>query len=421
MTLDRRQFLSSMAALPLLPSWGALASASGTRATQRSLILVWLDGGMSHIDTFDGKPSAPPDIRGDLMSVKCSVDGVFLSEHLPKLGKALDRCVLLRSMSHGEGNHDRGSHFVLTGHRPSPVLTYASLGSVADQLAKSKAGAALPSYVCIPDAPNYGGPGFLGPTRGPFELGGNPARPDFRVRHLDPRSGVERSLELVAALDRLDGAPRSASERARDELLTQARTLSLDPEARAFFDLRTEAPELRQRYGRHTIGQSCLLARRLVEGGARTVIVRDKGWDHHENVQRAMTYGFPPKLRGLDDGVAALIDDLEQRGLTDRVVVCVASEFGRTPRLNPRGGRDHWPRAQSVLLFGGGLRRGVVVGRTDERGEEPAERPLSPPDLVATLYRALGFDLDRELQTPDGRPIPLVERGGKPIAEALAS
>jgi hypothetical protein len=229
-----------------------------------------------------------------------------------------------------------------------------------------------------------------------------------------------RTLDLLNKVDALDGRPRSEGEFARDQFLQQARYLSLEPEVRALFDLSAEAPELRGRYGRHFFGQSCLLARRLVEGGVGTVMVRYKGWDHHRGIARELSTGFPPKLPALDEAISALHDDLRRRGLLDKVLVVLASEFGRTPRINPAGGRDHWSRASSALLFGAGTRRGVAVGETDARGEEPIARPVSPHDLYATILHALGTDLKRTLFTPDGRPIRIVEDDASPVDEILA-
>jgi hypothetical protein len=413
--IDRRQFLFGMTALPSLARRAATVSSHGTRA----LILVWLDGGMSHIDTFDGKPESSPDIRGDLKSRPCAIDDVWLSEHLPLLAQRIDRCTLIRSLSHGEGNHDRGTHYLLTGHRPSPVLVHPSLGAIRSSL--SDGARAVPAYVAIPDMPAYGGEGFLSAEHGPFAVGGDPTRPDFRVRDLDPPGEDDESRRLRDALDSLDGAPRSASERARDELVVQADRMSQDAGLRAAFDLRSEPAEVRNRYGRHRLGQSCLLARKLAAAGTLVTLVRDIGWDHHQGISRALSYGFPPKLTALDQSVATLIDDLDDSGLSDRVVVCVASEFGRTPRINPSGGRDHWPRAQSVLVFGAGIARGAVVGRTDPRGEEPAAEAVSPGDLAATLMTALRIDPAQVLRTADGRPVRLVESTAMPIAAALST
>jgi uncharacterized protein (DUF1501 family) len=232
---------------------------------------------------------------------------------------------------------------------------------------------------------------------------------------------AQRALSLLQTVDSLDGKPRSGSEEARDRFLSQARFMSLSPEARELFDLNRETPETRKRYGRKLLGQSALLARRLVEGGVRTVLVRYKGWDHHVGITRALTYGFPPKLEALDQAVTALHEDLARRGLDERVTVVLASEFGRTPRINPSGGRDHWARASSVLLFGGGLKRGVVVGKTDANGEAPIERPVSPADLFCTVLGALGADLEQVLHTPDGRPVRTVNESAKPIREILQS
>lgn len=412
MNCDRRRFLGGLAALPLC---SAVDFAAPPRRA-RALVLVWLDGGMSHIDMFDGKPEASPDIRGDLKSVRTARDGVWFGEGLPRLAARMDRLTLFRAVSHGEGVHERASEYLLTGHRPSAVLEHPCVGAVH---ALAGTDAALPAFVAVPTAPAHGGAGFLAVRHGPFEVGGDPGRPDFRVRDLAPDPARSRRERLREQFDALD-TPRSASERARDAFVEQARRLSGDADARRGFDLGAEPAELRQAYGRHSLGQSCLLARRLVEHGTRCVLVRDIGWDHHRDIRRALTYGFPPKYEAVDQAISALVDDLERRELAEQVVVVVASEFGRTPRLNPAGGRDHWPRAQSVLAFGGGLARGAVVGRTDRRGEEPVEGATSPADLHATLVRALDADPDRVLQTPDGRPFPIVERGGVPVAEALA-
>lgn len=404
--MDRRTFLST-ATLPLIaPLLGAHPAAGSGRS---SLIVLWMDGGMTHLDTFDGKPESRPDIRGDL---KCTrVKGnrdLFVSEHLPRIAKVLPHASVIRSLSSGEGNHDRGSAYMLTGHRPSPVLRYPSLAA-----ASARDAGPLPAFVAVPDAHPYAGSGYLGATRGPFEVGGDPSRPGWGIPDLAPRPGIARALDLARAIDRGDPEATTLEVRAK------ALALSRDPEARAAFDLRREKPETRQRYGRNRLGQSCLLARRLAERGVSCVFVRDTGWDHHRGIARALTYGFPPKLDALDGAVAALFKDLRDRDLLERVTVVLASEFGRTPRLNPAGGRDHWPRAHSSVLFGAGLKAGVVVGKTDVRGEEPVERPVSPGDFVATVAAAVGLRGDTTLHTPTGRPVPLTEQGSSPVSEVL--
>lgn len=412
MKSTRRSFLQQFAALPFAVH--GLGTIGTPRRRDRALILIWLDGGMSHLDTFDGKPEASAEIRGDLETMRANVDGVFVSAHLPKLAARMDRCALLRSVTHGEGNHDRGSHLLLTGHRPSPVLVHPALGAVHGHAADP----VLPPYVAIPSIVEYGGSGFLAATRGPFVVGGDPGRADFAVRDLLADPAHARALRLREGFDDLDTAPRGRREAERDRFAAMARRFAADPDARRWFDLAQEPPRLRERYGRHRLGQSCLLARRLVEGGVRTVVVTDTGWDHHQNIRNGLTYGFPPKLDALDAAVAALLDDLRDRALTESVLVCVASEFGRTPRLNPAGGRDHWPRAQSVLLHGAGIRP-AIVGRTDAHGEEPAERPIAPEDVFATLVQALAMDATQMLHSADGRPVRLVAEDAAPVHEAL--
>ena len=276
-SIDRRYFLSSLGSLPLLP--GLLAARpQGEGKSPRALILLWMDGGMSHLDTLDCKPEAPPDIRGSLGSLRSSLEGVSVSEHWPRIAAMMDQCSLVRSITSPEGNHDRGSHFMLTGRRPSQVLTYPSLGSVLGEATGLESDNPIPPYIAIPDAHLYARQGFLPAAKAPFELSADPAKPDFQVKDLNPVPGMGRALELLKTLDRLDGDPRSASEVARDHFLDQAHYLSFGPELRGLFDLKAERPELRQRYGRHFFGQSCLLARRLVEGGVSTVMVRYKGW-----------------------------------------------------------------------------------------------------------------------------------------------
>lgn len=407
---SRRDFLAGLAALPL----AARLPAASRDAP--ALVLVWLDGGMSHVDTFDGKPEASVDVRGDLACVRGAIEGTHLSAHLPGIAQRLATTSLVRSVTHGEGNHDRGTHFLLTGARVSPVLVPPALGAIASL--RRPTTDAMPAYVAVPDLPQYAGAGFLSPEHGPFAVGGDPSRPEFAVRDLEPGAGTEATADFLATLDELDGAPRSPSERARDRFVRDARAIGADLSLREAFDLAREPAERRERYGRHRLGQSCLLAARLVQRGARVVLVRDVGWDHHEGIARALTFGYPPKLNALDEAVSALLDDLRDGPLAGRAVVCVASEFGRTPRLNPAGGRDHWPRAQSVLLAGAGVRQGVVVGRTDDRGEEPVERPVSPADVFATLTHLLAIPTE-PLRTPDGRPIRVVAHGAAPIAEVL--
>lgn len=405
-----------MGALPWLPALLPASAALGN--SRRSLILIWLDGGLSHLDSFDCKPEAPPDIRGDLVAKETKLEGVFLSEHLPQISEILPQTCLIRSITSPEGNHDRGSYFMLTGRRLSPVLSYPSFGAVFGH--DDRQGNPIPAYVAIPDAHPYARQGYLPATRAPFEVGGSPGVKGFAVKNLEPSPEMRRAMELLGKVDALDGGPRSESEAVRDQFLEQARRLSLEPEARELFDVGKEPEAMRNRYGQHQMGQSCLLARRLIEGGVRTILVRDRGWDHHRGIARELTFGYPPKLTALDQAVSALHEDLDRRGMLETTLVMIASEFGRTPRMNATGGRDHWPRASSTLLFGAGLKLGEVVGKTDASGEEPAERPVTPESLFHTVLTALGVDTTRKFQTSGGRPVPMVEESSEPVREILA-
>lgn len=414
--MKRRHFIQGLASLPLLP--GIFEAVYATQKAKKHLIILWMDGGMSHLDTFDPKPQASSDIRGPLDVVKSSLDGIPIVEPLKDLGKVMDRCCLVRSITSPEGNHDRGSHYMLTGRRPTSVITYPSIGSLIAREAYAES--QVPPYVAIPESHAYGHSGYLADRFSPFETGGEPSKSHFQVRDLKPRPETQKTLDMLAQLESIQGSSRSVDEREFQAFRKQSGDLSLNPEVNGLFDLNQESNAVRARYGRHKMGQSFLLARRLVEGGVRVVLVRDKGWDHHVNINSALTYGFPSKLDGLNQALTQLILDLDQRGLSEKVSVMLASEFGRTPRLNPSGGRDHWSRASCSLLFGSGIQRGRVIGKTDSRGEEPAENPVSPADLFATLLTSMGLNADERLTSPDGRPIPIIDPGAKVIDDIIS-
>ena len=416
----RRQFLvGSVFGLSL-----ADALAWGREGRAKSCILVWLNGGPSHLDMFDLKPEAPAEIRGDFKPGKSGLDGVRVCEHLPKLGALLGRCTLLRSVTSPEGNHDRASHYMLTGYRPTPALVYPSLGSVAAK--EFGVGKALPNVIAVPTLPQYGGAGYLSAAFEPFSVHSDPSR-DFRVKDLESPVAEDRGDRRRAMLAALDRYCESVGELpARDSFLEQAAGLMTSKEARAAFDLSREDAKARARYGPSRVGQSCLLARRLIEAGSRFVTVNDDGWDTHDNAWKRLAGTFSEgrqvyagKLPDLDLAVSALLEDLEARGLLESTLVLVMGEFGRTPKLNAAGGRDHWPRASSVLMAGGGVKRGMVVGETDVYGELPAERPVGPEDVLRTVYHLLGIDADAEYRTPTGRPVRILDKG-ELIREALA-
>jgi hypothetical protein len=394
---------------------------SSPPAKARNCILIWLAGGPSHLDTFDPKPDASADVRGEFKAIETAIPGVRISEVFPRLAKAMDRLTLVRSVTSPEADHDRAAHHLLTGYRPSPALVYPSFGSAVAKAREEKRGA-LPPYVAVPDAPIFSTSGYLTPAYDPFAASGDPNQPGFRVRNLSPpdRLTLDRLRRRRAMVKTLDGfasdvaaTPLTAS---RDQFSEQAYDLLTSAAAQEAFRIDDEPDALRQPYGRTPLGQSCLLARRLIEAGVSFVTLNDRGmgqlgWDtHQQNFPRIKDNLAPP----LDQGLSALLDDLDERGLLASTLVVAMGEFGRTPRINGAAGRDHHGRANSVLLAGAGLPRGLVLGRTDLQGDAPADRPVTPADLAATIYTALGIDPDRRFETPEGRPVRLVEGGKVP-------
>ncbi len=402
-------------------------AAGASPAKVKSCILIWQAGGPSHIDTFDPKPDATPDVRGEFKPIDTAVPGVKISEVFPKLAKVMDRVTLIRSVTSPEADHDRAAHHLLTGYRPTPALVYPGYGSVVAKIRESSQ-AALPAHVAVPDAPIYSSSGYLSAAYDPFTVLNDPNSPTFRVRDLTPPDKLtldrlRRRRDMVKSLDGfskdVSPTPLTAS---RDQFSDQAYQLLTSTAAQAAFNLGNEPDELREKYGRTTIGQACLLARRLVESGVSFVTLNDKGpgplgWDtHQQNFPMIKNTLAPP----LDQGLAALLVDLEERGLLDTTLVIMMGEFGRTPKINPNAGRDHHGRANCAILAGAGMPRGAVIGRTDAKADAPVDRPVTPADLAATLYTALGIDPEFKFESPDGRPIRLVE-GGKPLKELVVS
>jgi hypothetical protein len=409
----------SLADLLRLQSAQAAESGSGTRSQRDiSCILIWLDGGPSHLEMFDLKPDAPQEVRGDFKPIPTSVSGIQICEHLPRTAQVMGDVALIRSLTHELGNHDTGSHYLLTGHRPTPVVEYPSLGSI---LAKETGfGGALPPYIAIPEAVAAGKAGYLPGSLSPFSVGGDPAKSDYRVRDLEPPEGIsfERIEQRRSMQKTLDDFSRlveeSAATKSRDAFYEQAYRLLTAPQAKRAFDLSGEPDSVRKRYGPSRLGTSCLLARRLVEAGSRFVTVVDVGWDMHTQIFKAMPDALFPgsgKLPSLDRAYSSLITDLKERGLLETTLVVLMGEFGRTPKINSAGGRDHWPRAGSVCLAGGGVKGGQVIGATDAYGEAPADRPVRPEDLAFTMLRLLGVDPSKEYTTAGGRPLKIMAEG----------
>jgi hypothetical protein len=408
-----------------LRAWGAEGrpAKEGAKATTKAnnCILIWLAGGPSHLDTFDPKPDAPSDVRGEFKPIDTSVPGLKISEVLPNLAKMMDRVTLVRSVTSPEADHDRAAHHLLTGYRPSPALAYPSYGSVMAKTREVKRGV-LPPYVAVPDAPLFSTSGYLTPAYDPFAVAGDPNVAGFRVRDLTPPDRVtldrlRRRKGMVQALDKfahdVSETPLTSS---RDQFAEQAYDLLTSSAAQAAFKIDSEPAEVRDKYGRTQQGQACLLARRLIEAGVSFVTLNDRGmgllgWDtHQQNFPTIKNTLAPP----IDKGVSALLADLAERGLLDSTLVVMMGEFGRTPHINPNAGRDHHGRANSVLLAGAGIPGGLVLGKTDARGDQPTEHPVTPADLAATLYTRLGIDPYHQFETPDGRPVRLVDGGKVP-------
>ena len=404
----------------------ALTDAKSRKAKARACILIWLDGGPSHLETFDLKPDSPKEVRGPFRPISTNVSGLQISELLPRTAKVADKIAVIRSMTSPLGEHNFGSHYLLSGYKPTPALAYPSLGSVVAHTRTQRS--VLPPYVNVGDRPNgMAGAGYLPASCSPFVLGGDPAKSDFKVRDLDfyselSETRLRRRREYLQRLDRFSRAVEEATDQPSDPVFEQAYRLTTSPRAKAAFDLSKESAATRNKYGRRTIGQSCLIARRLVERGVPFVTVTDRGWDTHTNLvtrlKEGYTGGSVGKVPMLDLAFSSLVGDLDERGLLDETLVLVMGEFGRTPKLNTAGGRDHWPRVFSVALAGGGVPGGQVIGRSDSVGESPADRPVTPSDLALSIYALLGIDGEREFHTSDGRPV-MVNNGGKLIRELV--
>jgi hypothetical protein len=401
------------------------AAIAGARPT--SCILVWMDGGPSHYETFDPKPAAPSEIRGKFKPIPTKVAGIQFAEPMKQLAAIADKLAIVRSIRHDQGNHGAGNHYMMTGAPPripvgcgAFVSFHPSLGSVTAHERGSTGG--LPPYFSIPSMSRSGGPNFLGAKCAPFVVPDDPNNARFRVRDVSPPLGlpdtrVDRRRDLRARVDRFRRfADKAAGDPAvaLDEYYEQGYELMGSAPAQRAFDLGREDPRVRDRYGRNPFGQRCLLARRLVEAGVPFVTLNEGGWDHHVG----LFDGYDKRMPAFESSLAALIDDLDQRGMLATTLVIALGEFGRTPKINKAAGRDHWANAMSVLFAGCGTPGGQVVGATDARGYAASERILSPENFAATVYAKLGIDPGKILHTPSGRPTYLVS-DPTPIRELM--
>lgn len=405
-------------------------AASVTPGKAKSCIFLMLEGGPSHIDMWDMKPGAPSEIRGIFNPINTVVPGTQISELLPLCAKIVDKFTILRSHSHGDNGHETGRHWVLTGYPPGFAdgqaqgetfnARYPSIGSIISR----EIGAAgdVPAYIEMPNPLGPGGPGFYGPKYAPFTIKNDPAQPDFQVRDLNaPPSLSEtrfaRRRQLLSDVEGI-GPSREASAKAATlaDYYHKAIDMSTSPEARRAFDIRAETPEMRERYGYTTIGQSALMARRLIEAGCRFVGIDHGSWDaHFDNFTNHKQTLCPPT----DRAFSALVTDLDERGLLDETLIVMMGEMGRTPRINADAGRDHWSMCQTVILAGGGIKRGAVIGASDATASYPTTQPYGIHDLLRTIFHQLGVDADKVYPDPLGRPVPIVT-GGKRIEEVLA-
>lgn len=391
------------------------------KGSDKSFIFVWLGGGPPQMDTYDMKPEAPQEIRGEFKPIKSNVPGIEVCELMPKTATVMDKICVLRSVTSVDlGSHERSSRYLQTGVLPVPNMDFASFGSVF--VKEKKFQSDVPPYVGVlkPIERGWGG-GFLGSGLDPF-MAGDPNEKNYQVRDLLPPQGVtldrlERRREILKEFN--DGWRHADSEaklNSYSPAVEQAYNMVFSEKVLRAFDIAKEPEKLRDAYGRTQIGQGLLMARRLVENGVKAVSVWMGGWDtHSKNFSSLRDKLLPP----LDKGFGTLVEDLAQRGLLENTLVVQIGEFGRTPKVNKDAGRDHWPKAFSVALAGGGIKGGQLIGATDKHAAEVTDRPITVEDLSATIFTALGVDIHRVNHTPEGRPIAVVN-GGKPVTEAFA-
>lgn len=382
----------------------------------KNIIHLYLPGGIAAQEYLDPKPHAPSEYRGPFSAIKTNVPGIEVSEMFPNLALQADKYTIIRSTNHGEAAHERGTHSINTGYRPSPALIYPSMGSVVSlELGNQKN---LPAYVSVPSIMQYGGSGFLSSQFNPFSLGSDPASANFKVQDLQIGIGddrFERRKNLLETIDQKFAAEiKSDNVDAIHSFYDQAYSLIQSESAKNAFDISKEKESVKEKYGKNQAGQRLLMARRLVENGVRYVQATFGGWDMHSNIKE----GFQRQAPELDQALGFLFNDLYDRGMLGETLVLVTSEFGRTPKTNDSFGRDHWPRVFSTLIGGGGIIGGQVYGSSDALGAEVDEKPVSPEDLSATVFHLAGIDHQKHLMTNDQRPIQLSQ--GKVIKGLLS-
>ena len=411
--------------LPNLLRMQNAAADDGKPVRKKSVILVWQAGGPSHLDMYDLKPTAPTEVRGEFRPISTNVNGIQISEHLPLQAQMMDKLAIVRSAFHTNAGHGMGSQWMLTGYQPSIEVNdniYPSVGSVVARLQGAN-DPGLPAYVNLPRQLGMGKAAYLGASFNPFSPESDPNSDGFRVQNLKlpgrvdasrlrRRQGllgqldqIRRDIDLKGDIDGLDTYYRDAMQMVTNDKAIEA------------FDIKQEDDNLREEYGRNDLGQSCLLARRLVEAGVSFVAIQaGGGWDTHGDNFKQLKDNLLPKY---DRAVATLVKDIHQRGRQEDVLVMACGEFGRTPRINPGAGRDHWPGAMSVLYAGGGLKMGQVIGSTNDKAEYPTSKAASVGCVLSTMYHALGVDYRHVFYDHGRRPLPVLNEG-QPIADLIA-
>ncbi len=416
--------------LPQIMAGRAAAAEAGAPTKDVSLIIVFLQGGLSTIDTWDMKPNAPAEFRGEFNPISTNVPEVQLCEHLPQLAKQADKFSLVRSFGHRDSGHGPADHFMLTGYLPTAGFN----GGLKPNNQRPAHGAiiakhqgprgSVPPYVCLPKMHNSGGASYLGSSAAPFVVEADPNSPSFAVPDLAPpleisSNRLDNRRALLSRVNRFEQAAEAVANtnaKAMNTFQQKAFDLMTSTATKSAFDIGQESEKLRDAYGRHSLGQSCLMARRLVEAGVRCVLIDHTNWDTHYNNFTVLKNDLLPHL---DSAMPTLLQDLSDRGMLESTLVLVTGEFGRTPRINKDAGRDHWGPSTAIAMAGGGVRGGIVVGASNERAEKPATEPKGPADLAATIYHCLGISPKTTFHTAEGRPIPIVPGDGRVMYELL--
>ena len=413
---SRRNFLRLGALAPLGLSLPQLLAAeqAAVKARAKSVVLVYLGGGISHHDSFDMKPEAVEQIRGKYKAIPTNVPGLQVCELLPKIAQIMNKVSLVRSGTHENDHHETATNWILSGRFGSAFGDHPAMGAIVAH--ETGFTGLVPPYVSVPKNPAFtwelGRSVWLGGRCESFKAG-NPNDANYKVRDLAQSAAMtpqvlERRRSLLSAVDHLSATVQGNDQLATfDEFGQKAAAMVLSPQAQSAFDITRESDAMRDDYGRNPFGQSCLLARRLVESGVRFVTVDYGGWDHHAKIYE----GLDKKLPEFDQGFSAFIRDMESHGLLQDTLVVAMGEFGRTPKINDKGGRDHWGRAGSLIFAGAGVKGGNVIGSTDKNGAFVTDRPVRPADVAWTVYDALGIDPTKELHTPEGRPVSILAEG----------